>query len=436
MNLDNSTCCVSRIRLAGVHPFLEVNSKSLVTVSQCIFGVSDEDKSPIVSSGQVVMNEIMSINCPYTNSLVRSSSSESLTIHSCLFRDTVLTSRLSCLGDIDSCDVSSCSFINISCNERNRAYGRCFSSVLKDCLSSDGVMGIYGEIVSGIAQENNGIGYSFTSSNNTFIECYRNRLYHDMDKNTDYNNQEYTTQLNLSTSASHSFNHCTFTDCTPSVYGGGAICFNPSTPTTTTSTITISSCTFTGCTAGNGGAVCCGYTSSCVVSGCSFVNCNATSYQGGSINLDHISTCAAVKDSNISSCKASYGGGMFFTSCNVTGKDCEGGVEYGIVSGCHISGCNASSTGGGIYIQGVSITTIRSSYFYSCYSYNYGGGIYWPNPNTEQVSLSEWILDCVFELNTANSHGHDVYIQSSASRSTSIFDDLSYTRSNRQSFLV
>ena len=48
------------------------------------------------------------------------------------------------------------------------------------------------------------------------------------------------------------------------------------------------------------------------------------------------------------------------------------------------------------------------------------------------MSLSEWILDCVFELNSATSYGHDVYIFSTSyNRTESIFDEMSYTLSDQ-----
>ena len=434
LTLDNSTCCVSQIRFDGVLPFLEVDAKSFIDISPCIVGISDRDKSPIVSSGQVVMNEIYS-NCPYIYSLVNSYYSESLSINSCLFRDTLITSRLSCLGDIYSCSVSGCSFINISCNERNRAYGQCLSSVMRDCMSSDEVMGIYGEILSGLIQDNNGISYSFVSSNNSFVACYRNRLHPYMEeKNTDYKDTQYTSKLSLSSSSSHTFSNCTFIDCTDSWYGG-AIYFNSS--NTTTYTLTITSCTFTNCSASfTGGAVCCVYVSSCVVSGCSFVKCKSTREYGGALYMSRISSCAGVKDSNISSCTAYCGGGVSISSINVTGTDCEGGVEYGIVSGCRFSNCNTtyssgqSYLGGGLSLSGISVSTVRSCSFSSCYAYGYGGGLRWSSLSTEQLSLDKWIVDCVFELNSGY-NGHDVYIDSSSSRSTSIFSYMCYTKTDQ-----
>ena len=55
-------------------------------------------------------------------------------------------------------------------------------------MISGGENGIYGVIVSGIMEGNNGGGYSFVCSNNTFVECRRSKLhtYVEMEKNEEY----------------------------------------------------------------------------------------------------------------------------------------------------------------------------------------------------------------------------------------------------------
>ena len=113
----------------------------------------------------------------------------------------------------------------------------------------------------------------------------------------------------------------------------------------------------------------------------------------------------------------------------MTGRDCEGGVEYGIVSGCRFSDCAATSDfGGGLWLASISVSTVRSCSIYSCHASTIGGGIYWYSDMTDQISLSEWILDCVFELNSATEYGHDVYIYSNSyNRTESIFDEMCYT---------
>ena len=110
--------------------------------------------------------------------------------------------------------ISGCSFINISCaGKNNAAYGRCDSSVIRDSLASNGVMGISGEIVSGIAHDNNGRGYSFISSNNSFVECLRSKISYHMEMNEDYKDTNYTSQISLSNASSHTITNCTFTNC-------------------------------------------------------------------------------------------------------------------------------------------------------------------------------------------------------------------------------
>ena len=323
--------------------------------------------------------------------------------------------------------------------ERRRLFLR-EECIIRDSKIDGVENGIYGSIVSGVMEGNNGRGYSFISSNNSFVECYgyRREIYDDMEMNEEYKNTNYTSRLSLSTSSSHTITNCTFTNCSSSG-NGGAIYFDSS---TYTYTVTITSCTFTDCSANFGGAVFCYKASCCVVSGCSFVNCTATSSSstgGGGICMYSISTCAGVKDSNISSCTAATeAGGVKIYSSNVTGTDCEGGVEYGIVSGCRFSDCNATNYyGGGIYLNSISVSTVQSCSFYSCHTSACGGGIYWNSPTSEQMSLSEWILDCVFELNSANSKGHDVYINSNSyNRTESIFDEMCYTLTNQVNRVV
>ena len=138
--------------------------------------------------------------------------------------------------------------------------------IICDSMINGGENGIYGVIVSGIMEGNNGRGYSFISSNNTFIGCYH------MEMNEEYKDTNYTSRLSLNTSSSHTFTNCTFTNCS-----GGAIYFWSFT-SRTTYTLTITSCAFTNCSADytEGAAIYCRNASSCVVNGCSFVRCHHT----------------------------------------------------------------------------------------------------------------------------------------------------------------
>ena len=334
-----------------------------------------------------------------------------------------------CGKDIRKEEVIGCLFENVSVvedreNKEIRGIRR-EECIIRDCFIIGGENGIYGDIVSGI-NENIGDGYVFESNNNTFVECHRRRLLHyrDVWMNEDYSNENYTTRIVLSTTSSHTITNCTFTNCSSSSSSGGALYFSSY---YRTYTITITNCTFSNCSAnGYGGAVSCTNASSCIVNRCSFDKC--TGGGGGGIYMKSISSCANVKDSTFSLCSSDYGGGLVLYLCNVT--DCEGGVDYGIVSGSRFSECNATKSseyGGGINPCDISSSTIRSCYFYKCYSSGYGGAIGWQNLTSEQIPLSIWIYDCVFELNSAKTSGHDVYINSSRSRTTSIFDNLSYT---------
>ena len=148
--------------------------------------------------------------------------------------------------------------------------------------------------------EGEGEGYSFVSSNNTIVYSFVRKIEDGVRMNEGYSNRNFTSRISLSDTSSHTFTNCTFTNCTSSG-NGGAISFSSS--TTTTYTLTITSCTFTNCSANlHAGAVYCCNASSCVVSGCSFVNCN--SCYGGCTYMYYISTCVGVKDSNISACTA------------------------------------------------------------------------------------------------------------------------------------
>ena len=80
-------------------------------------------------------------------------------------------------------------------------------------------------------------------------------------------------------------------------------------------------------------ALFCKYSSSCLLSGCSFDNCSSKYPMGcRCIALNDIANCGGVKDSNATSCTAGWGGGVYIVRTNVTGTNCEGGMEYGVVS--------------------------------------------------------------------------------------------------------
>ena len=181
----------------------------------------------------------------------------------------------------------------------------------------------------------------------------------------------------------------------------------------------------------------CEYASSCVVSGCSFTQCESSSGYGGGLCLYYISACTLVKNSTFDNCTVYYGGGgLGIYYSNVTQSACDEGVSGGIVSGCSFTLCASTASsydGGGVHLNQISVSPIHSCSFTSCHSSNNGGGLNWGYPTDEQLTLTTWIYDCVFELNLASSNGHDVYINSNdTDRSTSIFDSLSYTATNQE----
>ena len=270
-----------------------------------------------------------------------------------------------------------CSFVNVSVEKEGEKRGR------RGCKREESIMcdsymigvedGIYGRIVSG-GMEGNEVCYSFLCSNNTFLECYRsNYLYHDR-MNEEIKDSNYTYQTILTTTSSYIITNCTFTQCTASDSevslkspgNGGALYFYAS----TLASITITSSLFSNCSAsGYGGAIFCCGCGWCVMSGCSIDECTQSGIGGGALFMGYTPYCTAVKDSNITSCVSSYAGGLFLQYNKLTRNECEGRVEYGIVSGCSITECNAlTSVGGGLFMQNTSVATIRSCSFCSCKS--------------------------------------------------------------------
>ena len=446
----NSSSAIQSV-LFGIddHSICRLSPDSLICTNDCMIEILRScSRSAFICEGEIRM-ERMKIESEYSmGSIVESTPSQSpisdkscssIEIKDSCFIDIEVNSFCAGLisGDnIGREGVTGCLFENVSKKEEEgekRGWRgiRREGSIIRDSLIKRVKNGIYGDIVSGIMEGNNGRGYSFISNNNSFIECLRSKISHHMEVNEEYKNTNYTTRIVLDTSSSHTITNCTFTNCTSSGYGG-AISFEPS--SSSSCTLSITTCSFTNCSASRrGGAVYCYRASLSVVSGCSFVKSKAGSgYYGGGMCMYSIASCAGVKDSNFSSCTSGPAGGICISSSNVTGTECEGGVEYGIVSGCRFSDCNATSArGGGIYLGSISVSTVRSCSIYSCHSSTYGGGICWRDPTSEQISLSEWILDCVFELNSANSTGHDVYIYSNSyNRTESIFDETCYTLSD------
>ena len=137
------------------------------------------------------------------------------------------------------------------------------------------------------------------------------------------------------------------------------------------------------------------------MSGCTLDNCTPADEGGGCFDMADLSSWCGVKNSNVSVCSASWGGGVCIYYSNVTGGDCEGRVEYGIVSGCRFSDCSATSCeGGGIEAVDVSASTVRSCSFCTCSANTYGGGIHWGTIPEHPLSLSEWIGDCIVEASS------------------------------------
>ena len=297
----NSSSAIQSV-LFGIddNSICRLSPDSLLCTNDCMIEILRSwSGSAFICEGEIRM-ERMKIESEYSmGSIVESTPSQSpisdkscsyIEIKDSCFIDIEVNSF--CAGLISGVDIGregviGCLFENVSrgiedgekCIQRRIMREEC---IICDSMISGGENGIYGVIVSGIMEGNNGRGYSFISSNNSFIECLRSKISYHIAINEEYKDTNYTSQLNLSTTSSHTFTNCTFTNCSSSG-SGGAIYFNSS---TSTYTVTITSCAFTNCSASNySGGVFCRYASYCVVSGCSFVNCKTTSYDGGGIYL-------------------------------------------------------------------------------------------------------------------------------------------------------
>ena len=199
--------------------------------------------------------------------------------------------------------INECLFVNISAGLDKIIWkqrrGRREECVLRDSWIIGAENGIYGGIVSGIKEENEEV-YSFICHNNTISHSYRSDLLNPVRTNEDYKDTNFTTRIVFNSSSSHTFTNCTFTSCASPTHGG-AICFffSSSSSSSHFSTIHITHCTFTNCSVDQiGHSVYCRYASSCVVSGCSFVNSKIGSNGGGGVYLLNITSCVAVKDSS------------------------------------------------------------------------------------------------------------------------------------------
>ena len=442
-------------------PLSRISADSFLSCTDCIMKVRQKVAySPFICEGEMkaerlnlqcedISHSIFESDVTPTGAPIRSASS--VQIHSSYFSSILLSDTVQGFisgRGIQTETIIGCSFVNVSRGmdgEKNVKGGLLNR---EECILSQssiigGENGIYGAIVTGL-MEGNGGGYSFECTNNTFRECQHYNLHRHAEMNPDYTDRSFTSRFGLSNSYSYTFTNCSFNRCyssstsDPSAANGGAICFRGS--SYTYNTLTVTRCTFTSCYAyGHGGAIQSAYSASTVVTSCSLYNCSTvTEYLGGGVSVAYHTSCVAVKDSNITSCTSGAGGGVYFTADNSTGS-CVGGVNSGIVSGCRISKCSSTSTsysGGGVLLQNVSVSTVRSCSFSSCSAYYYGGGIAWGYLTSQQLSLSEWILDCVFENNSASYYGRDVFIAENNNRYNSIIDNLSYTVTNKTNRVV
>ena len=280
-------------------------------------------------------------------------------------------------GWMDEERVKCCSFRNISSSSTAKIKSCYLSgsikSFMEDSLVNDCDEAIGGTIANLISTD----VCEFLCQNCSFIVSTRSIHYTSSKMNGNYSNTTYSSQTSLGKS-SHSFTNCTFKNCSASGKtnnysgNGGAICYYQNQKTSYS--ITVTSCSFSDCSAvGWGGAILIKYAASCIVNTCSFSNCSSTGKnKGGAVDMEHLSTCEAVKNSNVTSCTAGSAGGVQIYSC-VLGNNCEGGVNYGIISDCLFSGCNTTNEttdgeGGGTYLAVYSTYSFRSCLFSQCKS--------------------------------------------------------------------
>ena len=152
---------------------------------------------------------------------------------------------------------------------------------------------------------------------------------------------------------------CSFINCNAS-FGGAISSYGGS----------VSCCSFVGCSAGRGGAI---FSDDGSVSGCSFINCNAT--DGGAV----FSSKGSVSGCSFVGCSAGRGGAI-----------CGNVIDGGSVSGCSFINCNATD-GGSIYSSGN--LNINKNKFINSHASS-GGAIYF-----EGIGSVNY---CIFDNNDAS----------------------------------
>ena len=173
---------------------------------------------------------------------------------------------------------------------------------------------------------------------------------------------------------------------------GSSRCFN----CTGASTITFKGITFTnGAVTGNGGGVLA--TLSCSFEDCVFRNCSATGHGGGiysNDSLDHISN-VLVDDCSATTSSTSNGGGICVNGV-ITGSDG--------MSTCRIYNCSAGNRGGGVYINGTTLSTV-SNCDISCNTASGvgGGGIFGKYTAIRNCTVTNNVCDYASDAQTGGS---------------------------------
>ena len=453
LNFNTHTSLISRIYKC-----------SILTVYSCCFTFFNRPNSlyPFSNSGKLVLVNISVIHTILRNPLIYCGVPDHMTEYDSLHLSNVEVTASSFLDvqlydegrGIVSCGwrnserISNCKFKNVTVTEQQFvSESVSVACILEDSSISNGLEGLYGEIVTGLSHNTLSC---FICSNNTFHNTIRTSG--QLKKNDDgrgggkkmqnevltYSSIEFLTRQYLSATFSYEFTRCTFTDCSATLsdpdktFRGGAIGYFPSSAVDLTFTIT--ECTFTNCTSEySGGAAYIKNAQTCLISRCSFTNCtalNESSTSGGGLHLRSISACLSVKDCVFDNCTSGkFGGGINIVKSNVTGDECDDG-NTGLVNGCTFTKCTAADpteSGGGINFETQPSSFIRSCLFTSCHASSAGGAVYWLNPPPS--SATPWIYLCVFFNNSALTHGKDVYV--SSTQTTTFIDSYSYTLSDQ-----
>ncbi|KAH7818622.1 uncharacterized protein MONOS_8401 [Monocercomonoides exilis] len=180
----------------------------------------------------------------------------------------------------------------------------------------------------------------------------------------------------------------------------------------------VSFCLFNGCHASQyGGAIYANGNSFVKITNCSFIKCEATSYDGGGLYIYQTKDYCLASDCFFHECKSSYSGGglllRLFGSNSFHGEDEHG--EFTVINNCSLIVCTATErTGGGLSFRVASnfYAVAKSCSFYKCTTTYQGGGLSLElyDVKDESHKICSFFLFQKCSCTFLDSLGHDVYI--------------------------